>query len=48
MADDKGRPRHSWPGIARLCLIYLTMNVSVDVLVWLLNTDSLCGCRGPA
>jgi hypothetical protein len=27
----------SWPGTARLCVIYLTMNVPVDVLAWLIK-----------
>jgi hypothetical protein len=30
----------SWPGTARLCLIYLTMNIPVDVLASLISTDS--------
>jgi hypothetical protein len=27
----------SWSGTARLCLIYLTMNIPVDVLTWLIK-----------
>lgn len=27
----------SWSGTARLCLIYLTMNIPVDALIWLLR-----------
>jgi len=27
----------SWSGTARLCLIYLTMNVPVDFLAWMIK-----------
>jgi hypothetical protein len=49
MADDRGPPASvekwrvvrsaldNWGRTTRLCLIYLTINVPVDVLVWLVR-----------
>ena len=49
-ADPQGSPRYdrqtvrvaldSWPGTARLCLIHLAMDISMDVLTWPTSANS--------